>query len=680
MEKGLGYDTIPCLLKEMFLASSIGPDAIFLIEESFVNQFFRISALWLFIFLIIMFLVRQVQSPKPQNDWGYSQFISEVQAGHVKEVEIHPEDRLALGTANDDSKFKAVIPEDPNQVLTNLLLSKNVKLTVEAPKNTFWLSVLLQLGPMVLIFGWLFFMMRQAQSGSGGAMAFGKSRARLMTTGQQKITFADVAGVDEAKTELMEVVDFLKDPKKYQLLGGKIPKGVILLGPPGTGKTLLAKAVAGEAGVPFFSISGSDFVEMFVGVGAARVRDLFEQGKKHAPCIIFIDEIDAVGRQRGAGLGGGHDEREQTLNAMLVEMDGFNTNTGVILIAATNRMDVLDPALLRPGRFDRQVVVDRPDLGGREAILRVHSKSVTLADGVDLSVIARRTPGFSGADLANLINEAALLAARRGKKAVGLEELEESIDRVMAGPERRTRVISDEEKKIVAYHESGHTIVGKMIDDSHNVHKVSIIPRGHAALGATWYLPNEERFLASKTELLNRITALLGGRSAEELTFGDVTTGAGDDLNRATDIARAMICEYGMSEKLGSITLGKKDDMVFIGRDLMKEKNYSEQTAQMIDAEVKRIVESCHKKALDILKKNRKFLKAMAEALLEREVLDSTDVDTILAGKKLANKPSSKTPSNSSTPSNPTPTPVTPNVTLKPQVAPSQAMKGGRIG
>jgi cell division protease FtsH len=477
----------------------------------------------------------------------------------------------------------------------------------------------------------------------------------------------------------MEVVDFLKDPKKYQQLGGKIPKGVILLGPPGTGKTLLAKAVAGEAGVPFFSISGSDFVEMFVGVGAARVRDLFEQGKKHAPCIIFIDEIDAVGRQRGAGLGGGHDEREQTLNAMLVEMDGFNTNTGVILIAATNRMDVLDPALLRPGRFDRQVVVDRPDLAGREAILRVHAKVIKLAEGVDLGVIARRTPGFSGADLANLINEAALLAARRNKKAVEISELEEAIDRVMAGPERRTRVISDEEKKIVAYHESGHTIVGKMVDKSHSVHKVSIIPRGHAALGATWYLPNEERFLASKTELLHRITALLGGRTAEELTFGDVTTGAGDDLNRATEIARAMICEYGMSEKLGSITLGKKDDMVFIGRDMMKEKSYSEQTAQMIDGEVKRIVEDCHKKAMDILKKNRKFLKIMAEALLEREVLDSTDVDDILAGRKISPKPPSKDSATPPTPSSPAP--VTPNVVLKPQTSPSQAIRGGgRIG
>ncbi len=643
-----------------------------------LNQTFKIIAGWLLAFVIVMYFIQQTNKTKSQNEWDYSQFVASVQAGDTQSVTIHSEDHLITGISKDKTEFKVFEPDDPN--LVKMLLDKNVQVKVESPMRLgmFW-TIVLNLAPYLLIIGWFVFMMRQAQSGSGGALAFGKSRARLMTSGQQKVTFADVAGVDEAKTELMEVVDFLKDPKKYQLLGGKIPKGVILLGPPGTGKTLLAKAVAGEAGVPFFSISGSDFVEMFVGVGAARVRDLFEQGKKHAPCIIFIDEIDAVGRQRGAGLGGGHDEREQTLNAMLVEMDGFNTNTGVILIAATNRMDVLDPALLRPGRFDRQVVVDRPDLAGREAILRVHAKNVKLADGVDLGVIARRTPGFSGADLANLINEAALLAARRNKKAVEMPELEEAIDRVMAGPERRTRVISDEEKKIVAYHESGHTIVGKMVDKSHSVHKVSIIPRGHAALGATWYLPNEERFLASKTELLHRITALLGGRSAEELTFGDVTTGAGDDLNRATEIARAMICEYGMSEKLGSITLGKKDDMVFIGRDMMKEKSYSEQTAQTIDGEVKRIVEECHKKAMDILKKNRKFLKIMAEALLEREILDSTDVDNILAGRKIAPKAPSKDSTPPPAPSNSAP--VTPNVVLKPQTAPSQAIQsGGRFG
>ena len=644
-----------------------------------MNQTFKILALWLLAFVVLMYFFQQVQNPKKKSEpWDYSKFIAQVQSGAIQKAEIDSEDKMITGTTKDGDDFSVVQSDDPN--LVKLLLSQNIEFDAKPVKqSSIWMPIFIQFGPVLLLLGWLFFMMRQSQGGGGGAMAFGKSRARLMTSGQQKVTFLDVAGVEEAKTELMEVVDFLKDPKKYQSLGGKIPKGVILLGPPGTGKTLLAKAVAGEAGVPFFSISGSDFVEMFVGVGAARVRDLFEQGKKHAPCIIFIDEIDAVGRQRGAGLGGGHDEREQTLNALLVEMDGFNTNSGVILIAATNRLDVLDPALLRPGRFDRQVVVDRPDLGGREAILKVHSKSVKLADQVDLSIIARRTPGFSGADLANLINEAALLAARRNKKVVEISELEEAIDRVMAGPERRTRVISEDEKKIVAYHESGHTIVGKMIDKSHSVHKVSIIPRGHAALGATWYLPNEEKFLSSKTELLNQITSLLGGRTAEEITFGDVTTGAGNDLDRATAIARAMICEYGMSEKLGSLTMGRKDDMVFIGRDLMKEKNYSENTAQMIDAETKRIVEDCHKKATVILKKNRKFLKIMAEALLEREVLDSSEVDDILAGRKIAAKPTSSAPPAPPTPPSPAPAGA-PDIALKPQAAPSQAIQGGPIG
>ena len=625
--------------------------------------------------MIVMYVVYLGKNSKPSTDWDYSNFVAQVQSGVIADAHILPDDRAITGKTKDGTQYKTIAPEDPNQNLMQILLAKNIKVTVEPPKNNLFWAFVMQLAPFLLVIGVLFFMMRQAQSGSGGALAFGKSRARLMTTGQQKVTFADVAGVEEAKTELVEVVDFLKDPKKYQTLGGKIPKGVILLGAPGTGKTLLAKAVAGEAGVPFFSISGSDFVEMFVGVGAARVRDLFEQGKKHAPCIIFIDEIDAVGRQRGAGLGGGHDEREQTLNALLVEMDGFNTNTGVILIAATNRMDVLDPALLRPGRFDRQVVVDRPDLGGREAILKVHARNVKLSESIDLSVIARRTPGFSGADLANLINEAALLAARRDKKAIEMPELEEAIDRVMAGPERRTRVISDKEKKIVAYHESGHTIVAKKTDQSSMVHKVSIIPRGHAALGATWYLPKEERFLASKTELMNRIKALLGGRSAEEIIFGDVTTGAGDDLNRATVIARAMICEYGMSEKLGSISFEQKDGMVFVGRDWMKEKHYSEQTAMVIDAEVKRIVEECHKDAISILVKNKKYLKVMAEALLEREVLEGPDVDDILAGKKIRPKPQPKKPDLPSAPAVVTGE-VAPKLALRPQTNLGQAMKG----
>jgi cell division protease FtsH len=646
-----------------------------------LNQNFKIIAGWLLVFVIAMYFITQSTATKPQGDWSYSQFMTTIGSGTIQDVLINREESTATGTTKDGSKFRVVVPEDPNLVLNQSLLSKGVKVDYKAPTRIGLLGqVLIQLLPVVLIFAWIMWMTRQAQAGSGGAMAFGKSRAKLMTSGQQKITFADVAGVEEAKTELMEVVDFLKDPKKYQLLGGKIPKGVILLGPPGTGKTLLAKAVAGEAGVPFFSISGSDFVEMFVGVGAARVRDLFEQGKKHAPCIIFIDEIDAVGRQRGAGLGGGHDEREQTLNAMLVEMDGFNANTGVILIAATNRTDVLDPALLRPGRFDRQVVVDRPDLGGREAILKVHSKNVKLSEGVDLLVIARRTPGFSGADLANLINEAALLAARRDKKSVEMPEMEEAIDRVMAGPERRTRVISDKEKRIVAFHESGHTIVAKKTDQSHLVHKVTIIPRGHATLGATWYLPKEERFLSSKTELLNNITSLLGGRSAEELVFGDVTTGAGNDLERATGLARAMVCEYGMSEKIGSISFDQKDGLVFVGRDWMKEKNYSEETARSIDAEVKQIVENCHKKALSILKKHRKQLNVMAEALLERETLDGADVDDVLAGRKLSSKPPVPKVQGPD-PSASAPVEAPPKVVLKPRAAPSQAIEpGGRLG
>jgi len=643
-----------------------------------VNQTYKTFAGFLLFFVVIMFLVTQSNQQKSKiAEWNYSQFMTAVGETKVKAVTISEEDRLIRGVDASGVTFKVSQPVDPD--LTKRLFEKGVTVTAqEIKKPNLFLQLLISFGPIILLVIWFVFIMRQAQSGAGGAMAFGKSRARLVNSGQQKVTFADVAGVEEAKVELMEVVDYLKSPKKYESLGGKVPKGGLLLGPPGTGKTLLAKAVAGEAGVPFFSISGSDFVEMFVGVGASRVRDLFEQGKKHAPCIIFIDEIDAVGRQRGAGLGGGHDEREQTLNALLVEMDGFNTNSGVILIAATNRMDVLDQALLRPGRFDRQVVVDRPDVGGREAILKVHAKKVTLGSEVDLSVIAKRTPGFSGADLANLVNEAALLAARRDKKAVELSELEESIDRVMAGPERRTRVISDKEKVIVAFHESGHAIVGKKTNQSHSVHKVSIIPRGHATLGATWYLPKEEKFLASKTELLDEIKALLGGRSAEELVFGDVTTGAGNDLERATSLARAMVCDYGMSDKLGNTAFGHRDSQVFIGRDLMKEKTYSEETAQVIDAEVKRIVEECHRDALAILKKHRSQLKTMADALLEREVLDASDVDLILAGKDLPPMP--KPPQASAPPEAPAAPAKSPNRKSAPTLRPATAKGRGARG
>ncbi|MBI3252778.1 MAG: ATP-dependent zinc metalloprotease FtsH, partial [Candidatus Omnitrophica bacterium] len=474
-------------------------------------------------------------------------------------------------------------------------------------------------------------------AGGGRLMAFGKSRARLGSS--TKITFQDVAGVEEAKSELREIIDFLKEPKKYQRLGGKIPKGVLLMGPPGTGKTLLAKAVSGEADVPFFSISGSDFVEMFVGVGASRVRDLFDQAKKSVKqsgrgCIIFIDEIDAVGRQRFAGIGGGHDEREQTLNALLVEMDGFNTQEAVILIAATNRPDVLDPALLRPGRFDRQIVIDRPDLNGREEILKVHTKNIKLLENVDLKAIARQTPGFSGADLANLSNEAALLAARDGKEGVGVEELQASIERVMAGPERKSRIISDREKKIVAYHESGHTLLALLIPGADPLHKVSIIPRGTAALGYTMQVPIEDRYLTSRSELLGKLVVLLGGRASEELHFGEITTGAHNDLEVATQIARRMVCEFGMSEKMGHLTLGRRDHQIFLGRDLGEERNYSEETARMIDVEVKKMIDEAYEKARGELKAHSGQLESLAKALLEKEVLDADEVRRIVGIEK----------------------------------------------
>jgi cell division protease FtsH len=601
-----------------------------------LNQFFKSLAFWLLVILFgAMFYSGQMKKAKPQSDWDYSKFISQVESGNVKEVKIHPEDRTALGTAKDDSNFKVVIPDDPNQNMIKTLLGQNVNVSVEPPKNNFIWALLIQLGPIVLIFGWFFYMMRQAQSGSGGAMAFGKSRARLLTSGQQKFTFADVAGVDEAKTELVEVVDFLKDPKKYQQLGGKIPKGVILLGPPGTGKTLLAKAVAGEAGVPFFSISGSDFVEMFVGVGAARVRDLFEQGKKHAPCIIFIDEIDAVGRHRGAGLGGGHDEREQTLNAMLVEMDGFNTNTGVILIAATNRMDILDPALLRPGRFDRQIVVDRPDMIGREAILRVHAKTVKLAEGADLAVIARRTPGFSGADLANLINEAALLAARRNKESVGTAELNEAIERTIAGLEKKNRLMNVREKEIVAHHESGHALLAEILPTTDRVHKVSMIPRGLGALGYTMQLPLEDRYLMTRPELLDKITVLMGGRAAERVVFNEVSTGATDDLQRATDLARRMVAQFGMSSVLGPQSvdsLTAPTDGRFMPGVQMGERGHSERTQQLIDQEVSELLRRAFERAVALLEHNRTQLLALAARLREKEMIEGEELREALEG------------------------------------------------
>jgi cell division protease FtsH len=484
---------------------------------------------------------------------------------------------------------------------------------------------------MVLFIGvWIFFM-RQMQGGGAKALSFGKARARLISEKHNKVTFADVAGVEEAKEELREIIEFLKDPQRFQKLGGKIPKGVLLVGPPGTGKTLLAKAIAGEANVPFFSISGSDFVEMFVGVGASRVRDLFEQGKKHAPCIIFMDEIDAVGRHRGAGLGGGHDEREQTLNQLLVEMDGFETNEGVILIAATNRPDVLDPALLRPGRFDRQVVVARPDVKGREEILRVHARRIPLAPGVDLKVLARGTPGFSGADLANLVNEAALLAARQGKKLVEMIDFENAKDKVLMGVERRSMIISDEEKRTIAYHEAGHALVAQTLPGADPVHKVTIIPRGRA-LGLTQQLPTDDKYNYSKEYLLNRITILMGGRAAEEMVLNQQTTGAGDDLEKATEMARKMVCEWGMSEKLGPLTFGKREEHIFLGREFARQQDYSEETAVLIDTEVKQIVLDCASRARQVLEEKLAKLHGLAQALLEHESLDGEQITRILTG------------------------------------------------
>ena len=519
------------------------------------------------------------------------------------------------------------------------LRDKGVKIDVKPPDTNSWLAIVLQWVPMLLFIGvWIFFM-RQMQGGGAKALSFGKARARLISEKQNKVTFQDVAGVDEAKEELREIIEFLKDPPKFQKLGGKIPKGVLLVGPPGTGKTLLAKAIAGEANVPFFSISGSDFVEMFVGVGASRVRDLFEQGKKHAPCIIFMDEIDAVGRHRGAGLGGGHDEREQTLNQLLVEMDGFETNEGVILIAATNRPDVLDPALLRPGRFDRQVVVARPDVKGREEILKVHSRRIPLAPKVDLKVLARGTPGFSGADLANLVNEAALLAARQDKKVVEMIDFENAKDKVLMGVERRSMIISETEKKTIAYHEAGHALVADLLPGADPLHKVTIIPRGRA-LGLTQQLPADDKYNYSRDYLVNRITILLGGRAAEEIVFQQQTTGAGDDLEKATEMARKMVCEWGMSDKMGPLTFGKGEEHIFLGREVARPKDFSEETAVLIDSEIKRIVIECATRARHMIETNLEKLHALARALLERESLDGEEIARILRVPPLHEAPS----------------------------------------
>jgi cell division protease FtsH len=597
---------------------------------------FKTLFVWIAIILVSIGLVNlySARQSRPEKI-AYSDFISLVQRDEVQaRITINTRDNLISGQFVDGSGFVVEYSAGEDPDLLPLLRQHNVPFEFKPDRPSLWMGLMNVLLPLLLLIGVLWFVfVRQVQGAGRQAMSFGRSRAKLHSETRIKVTFDDVAGCDEAKEELREVIEFLKNPGKFQRLGGKIPKGVLLYGATGTGKTLLARAVAGEAGVPFFSISGSDFVEMFVGVGASRVRDLFIQGNKSAPCIIFIDEIDAVGRQRFAGLGGGHDEREQTLNQLLVEMDGFDPNEGVILIAATNRPDVLDPALLRPGRFDRHIVVDKPDVVGRELIIKVHTKNISLAKDVDIKVLARRTPGFSGADLANLVNEAALLAARRNKKKATMLEMEEAVDRVMAGPERKSRVISDYEKGVVTYHESGHALLAFLIPETDPLHKVSIIPRGTAALGYTLQLPIEDRYLVTKKELLGRLTVLLGGRASEDLIYSELTTGAQDDLERATEIAHRMVCELGMSEKLGPMTLGRKERQVFLGRDFTKDKNYSDTTAVEIDKEVRSIIDQCYERARTLLQENTDKLKRLAEALIEREVMDGAEVEEILKGE-----------------------------------------------
>jgi len=584
-------------------------------------------ALWLVLALVffVIFSVFNKQSRR-EPEIIFSDFMGGVERGDVREVVI--QGHHIQGKYKNGEPFRTFAPDDPE--LVKSLRDKDVKIAAKAEDESPWYMVLLlNWLPMLLLIGvWIFFM-RQMQVGGGKAMSFGKSRAKLLTENQHRITFSDVAGVDEAKDDLQEIIAFLKDPKKFTKLGGRIPKGCLLVGAPGTGKTLLARAVAGEAGVPFFSISGSDFVEMFVGVGASRVRDLFVQGKKNAPCIIFIDEIDAVGRHRGAGLGGGNDEREQTLNQLLVEMDGFESNEGVILVAATNRPDVLDPALLRPGRFDRHVVVPRPDIKGREGILHVHSRKVPLATDVDVSILARSTPGFTGADLENLVNEAALLAARNDKEKVNMVDLELAKDKVMMGAERRSMIISDEEKRNTAYHEAGHALVAKLLPGADPIHKVTIIPRG-MALGLTQQLPMDEKHTYPRDYLLTNLAILFGGRVAEELVLEHMTTGAENDIEKATDLARRMVCEWGMSEKLGPMTFGKKEQQIFLGRDFTQKVDYSENTAIEIDAEVRRIIQESYHRAKDLLTTNLRLLHQVAEKLLEKEVLDGSEIDAIV--------------------------------------------------
>ena len=595
-----------------------------------MNQFYKNLALWLVIGMIMIAVFNIFNQPlNSQSEVIFSEFMNEVESGKITEVTIQGD--LISGTYLDGRSFQTMTPSK-DQDLIRILREKGVRIVVVAPEQTSWyMNILISWFPMILLLGiWIFFM-RQMQAGGGKAMSFGKSKARLMNEDKNKVTFKDVAGVDEAKEELREIIEFLREPQKFNKLGGKIPKGVLLIGPPGTGKTLLAKAIAGEASVPFFSISGSDFVEMFVGVGASRVRDLFEQGKKNSPCIVFIDEIDAVGRHRGSGMGGGHDEREQTLNQLLVEMDGFENNEGVILIAATNRPDVLDPALLRPGRFDRQVTVDRPDVKGREGVLKVHTATVPLTENVDLKTIARGTPGFTGADLANLVNEAALLAARDDKKCVSNDDFESAKDKVLMGVERRSMVISEKEKKTTAYHEAGHALVAFKLPGTDPLHKVTIIPRGRA-LGVTMQLPEDEKHTYPKSYLYNNLAIFMGGRVAEEICLEQMTTGAGNDIERATEMARQMVCEWGMSEKMGPLTYGSKEQQVFLGMDT-KQKHFSEETANSIDQEVRALVMGGYEKAREILTDHRDSLEKMAIALLDRETLTGLEIKEIIDGK-----------------------------------------------
>ncbi|PYS30760.1 MAG: cell division protein FtsH [Acidobacteria bacterium] len=613
---------------------------------------------------VLLYQVVQQTSKGREQVFPFSRFLQEIERGNVKEVTIADSD--VKGKLASGDSFRTVLPMEYPQLI-EMLRDKQVQITGEKPTQSPWLTALVSWAPFLFIIGFWIFFMRQMQSGGNKALSFGKSRARLLTAHQKKVTFKDVAGVEEAKEELQEIIDFLKEPQKFQKLGGRIPKGVLLVGPPGTGKTLLARAIAGEANVPFFSISGSDFVEMFVGVGASRVRDLFEQGKKNAPCIIFIDEIDAVGRHRGAGLGGGHDEREQTLNQLLVEMDGFESNEGVILIAATNRPDVLDPALLRPGRFDRRVVVARPDVRGREGILAVHVRKIPLAEDVDISVIARSTPGFSGADLANLVNEAALNAARMNQKTVTHEDFESAKDKVLMGVARKSLIISEHEKRVTAYHEAGHAMVATMVEGADPLHKVTIIPRG-MALGVTQQLPVDDRHTYPRAYLEGQLAIMMGGRLAEELFLDTMTTGAGNDIEQATELARKMVCQFGMST-LGPLTYGKQEEQIFLGREIAQHRDYSESTAVSIDQEVRRLVMQGYERAKSILNENRDALTRIAEALLERESLDAAEIKLLIAGQPLEDRrPPKVEPKNEK----PTPVPTKGVVRPAPSISPHE--------